>query len=57
MDETGRQIFCQTMNNGAEFSADVHVLCEGFFRTTIVVSLKNESLVTSNKVSLDDIPE
>jgi len=56
MNDIGRQIFCQTVDGlGRKEQSDIHFRCEGFFKTTIVLSMKTGLPILFGRVKPEDV--
>lgn len=58
MDDIGRQIFCQTVDGSAQKEqADVRFRCEGFNKTTIILSIKTGLPILFGRIKPEEVVE
>lgn len=55
MDDMGRQVFCQTLEEPDMEPGDVKMLCEGFHHQTFVLSMKNAAPIVFGRVLPDEV--
>lgn len=57
MDDIGRQVLCQTLDQDVKVVDDVRVICEGFHRRTMVISMKNSAPIVFGRLKPSDAAE
>ena len=58
MDDIGRQVFCQMLNESLKQGddiEDIRFICEGTHRRTIVISMNDQSPIISGRLSIDNV--
>jgi len=57
MDDLGRQVLCQALDQDIKDVDDVRVRCEGFHRRTMVISMKNSAPIVFGRLKPSDAAE
>lgn len=55
MDDVGRQIWCQTLNQAVSDTPDIRAYCEDLHKTTMVMSLKTAAPVQFGRLDIDEL--
>jgi hypothetical protein len=57
MDDSGRQVLCQTLDAGLDKSGDIRVHCGGFHYDILVISMKTNAPIVFGRIQPDQVKQ